>query len=105
MPAEQRLGPLLRQRFAGPLILCGGFTRDSAELALSEGRADLIAFGTLYIANPDLVERLQRHGPFNVPDRVTFYDGGDHGYVDYPFLSSHAAAQVQSTLLRALHAQ
>ena len=82
-----RLGGLLRQAFRGPLIVCGGFQRDSAQRALSEGRADLVAFGAGFIANPDLVERLRRNAPWNEPDVGTFYSGGDQGYIDYPFLS------------------
>jgi len=103
VPPAQRLGLLLRQRFAGPLILCGGFTRASADQTLAEGRADLIAFGALFIANPDLVARLRQHGPYNRPDPASFYDGGDRGYIDYPFLSNHSAADVQAALLRAAH--
>lgn len=82
-----RLGGLLRQAFRGPLIVCGSFQRDSAQRALSEGRADLVAFGAGFIANPDLVERLRRNAPWNKPDVATFYAGGDQGYIDYPFLS------------------
>lgn len=85
-PEPDRLGPLLRRAFAGPLILCGGFDRNSAQAALDEARADLIAFGVGYIANPDLVERLRRDAAWNRPDPATFYSGGDAGYIDYPFL-------------------
>jgi 2,4-dienoyl-CoA reductase-like NADH-dependent reductase (Old Yellow Enzyme family) len=56
-----------------------------AVAALEQG-ADLIAFGRPFIANPDLVDRLQTGGPFNEPDRKTFYGGGDAGYIDYPFM-------------------
>jgi len=48
------------------------------------GRSDLVAFGKTYIANPDLVQRLRQGGPFNEPDRSTFYGGGEKGYTDYP---------------------
>lgn len=85
-PASARLAPVVRDAFSGPLILCGGFDRESAERALRERRADLIAFGVGYIANPDLVERLRRGAAWNVPDPATFYSGGDQGYIDYPFL-------------------
>ena len=47
-----------------------------------------MAFGKTYIANPDLVERLKQGGPFNPPDRTTFYGGGEKGYTDYPMLSA-----------------
>jgi N-ethylmaleimide reductase len=50
--------------------------------------ADLISFGRLYIANPDLVERLRIGARLNVPDRATFFGGGAAGYTDYPALST-----------------
>ena len=58
-----------------------------AEAALAQG-ADIVAFGRPFIANPDLVERLQRNAPLNTPDRATFYGGGAHGYTDYPALDA-----------------
>jgi N-ethylmaleimide reductase len=85
-PPGVKLAPALRRIFKGPLILCGGFARESALRALEEDRADFIAFGALYIANPDLVERFRVGGPYNEPDRDTFYVGGDKGYIDYPAL-------------------
>ena len=85
-PEPERFAPALRKVFAGPLILCGAFDRTTAERAVDEGRADLIAFGAGFIANPDLVERLRRDAPWNTPDPTTFYTGGDRGYIDYPFL-------------------
>ena len=54
---------------------------------LAANEADLIAFGKLYIANPDLVERLQSGAPLNTPDKATFYGGGAKGYTDYPALA------------------
>jgi N-ethylmaleimide reductase len=85
-PEPARLGPTLRRAFSGPLVLCGGFERATAERALAERRADLTAFGVGFIANPDLVERLRRDAPWNPPDPSTYYSGGDQGYIDYPFL-------------------
>jgi N-ethylmaleimide reductase len=85
-PESERLQPALRSAFAGPLILCGGFERNTALQAVAAGRADLIAFGVGFIANPDLVERLRRNAAWNAPDASTFYAGGDAGYIDYPFL-------------------
>lgn len=87
-PAAEQLGPDVRRAFAGPLILCGGFTRETADAALSERRADLIAFGVGFIANPDLVRRLELNAAWNPPDTASFYSGGDKGYIDYPFLSA-----------------
>jgi N-ethylmaleimide reductase len=60
------------------------------ELALEARRhnlADLVAFGRLYISNPDLVERLRAGAPLNVPDRATFFGGGVAGYIDYPLMT------------------
>jgi len=87
-PLADRIAPTVRKAFGGPLILCGGFDKASAQAALVEDRADLIAFGAGYIANPDLVERLRRDAPWNAPDPTTFYSGGAAGYVDYPALRS-----------------
>ena len=56
-----------------------------AEHAIANG-ADLVAFGKLFIANPDLVERLRDNAPLNTPDKSTFYGGGAEGYTDYPML-------------------
>lgn len=64
-----------------------GYDLALAEKSLERG-ADLIAFGKLYIANPDLVQRLKQSGPFNEPDRATFYGGGEKGYTDYPALAA-----------------
>jgi N-ethylmaleimide reductase len=91
-PAD-RLGPVVRKAFRGPLIVCGGQNRGSAWRALAEGRADLVAFGAGFIANPDLVERLRRNVPWNAPETSTFYTGGDRGYTDYPFLDATTIAE------------
>jgi N-ethylmaleimide reductase len=66
-----------------------GYDASLAQSALDNG-ADLVAFGKTYIANPDLVARLKQGGPFNAPDKATFYGGGAHGYTDYPTLSASA---------------
>lgn len=75
-----------RRLFGGPLIAAGGFDRASAEETLAAGRADAIAFGRLFIANPDLPERFRRRAPLNPYDRTTFYGGDARGYTDYPAL-------------------
>jgi N-ethylmaleimide reductase len=82
---------LLRAAYRGVLVSAGGYTRGSAEAALQAGEADLIAFGRLYIANPDLVERFALGAPLNEPDRSTFYGGTERGYVDYPALAPRPA--------------
>lgn len=80
-----------RANFAGPIIVNGGFTRERAITAICEGWADAIAFGRLYIANPDLVERFRRDGtPLNPLDEATLYGGGAEGYTDYPTLDEIA---------------
>jgi N-ethylmaleimide reductase len=74
----------LRREWPRTFILGGGFDRATAEDALNEGRADLIAFGRQFLANPDLVTRLERRMPLNAPDFATFYTPGPKGYTDYP---------------------
>ena len=69
----------------GAWMLNNGYDNELAKNALSHG-ADLIAFGKAFIANPDLTSRLQQNGPYNTPDRGTFYGGGAKGYTDYPGL-------------------
>jgi N-ethylmaleimide reductase len=80
----------LRRAFRGAYVANNGYTRDLAIGALSEGRADLVAFGRPFIANPDLVERFRLDGPLNEPDRETFYGGDARGYTDYPTLDRAA---------------
>lgn len=81
VPAE--LKAALRAAFDGPFILAGGFDAASAEQALVDGQADLIAFGRPFISNPDLVERMRQGAPLNPPDMATFYTPGPVGYTDY----------------------
>jgi N-ethylmaleimide reductase len=77
---------VLRKTYTGTLIVCGGYDQTRAEQTLAQGQADAIDFGQLYIANPDLVERFQRHAPLNIPDPSTYYGGDEKGYTDYPIL-------------------
>jgi N-ethylmaleimide reductase len=70
----------------GAWMVNNGYDLALAQQAVEAG-ADLVAFGKAYIANPDLVERLQVGGPFNAPDKMTFYGGGAKGYTDYPALA------------------
>jgi N-ethylmaleimide reductase len=76
----------LREAFTGTLLVGGGFKRAEADQMLAEGRADAIVFGSAYLANPDLVTRLERDAPLNQPDPATFYTPGPKGYTDYPAL-------------------
>jgi N-ethylmaleimide reductase len=81
VPAALKLA--LRQAWPRTFILSGGFDLASAEKALQERRADLVAFGRAFLANPDLVARMQRGLPLNAPDFGTFYTPGAKGYTDY----------------------
>jgi N-ethylmaleimide reductase len=82
----EQLAPTLRRTFGGPVMVNGGYTLESAQVALDDGAADLVSFAALIIANPDLPERFRRAAPLNEPDHATFYDGGAKGYIDYPAL-------------------
>jgi N-ethylmaleimide reductase len=84
---------LIRKRYKGTLIMAGGFQADTAARWLREGKADLIAFGRSFIANPDLPERLRLGGPFNIDDPTTYYGGGEKGYTDYPSLAQDRGEQ------------
>jgi N-ethylmaleimide reductase len=77
----------LREAYPGTLLVGGGFRKDEANQALTEGRADAIVFGSTYVANPDLVTRFERDAPLNEPDASTFFTPGPKGYTDYPVLA------------------
>jgi N-ethylmaleimide reductase len=80
----------LRKAFSGAYIANNDYTRDLAIDALEQDRADLIAFGKLFLANPDLVERLRKNAPLNIAKAESFYGGGSEGYTDYPTLDQAA---------------
>lgn len=80
----------LRDAFGGPVIANGGFDGRSAEQVVAAGGAAAIAFGTPFLANPDLPLRLANGLPLNTPDPSTFYGGGARGYIDYPAYSHTA---------------
>ncbi|WP_305093471.1 alkene reductase [Prescottella sp. R16] len=73
-----------RSRFRGTTILAGGMTPEYAEELIERDLIDLAAFGQPFIANPDLVARLQNGWPLTTPDPTTYYGGGAEGYLDYP---------------------
>jgi N-ethylmaleimide reductase len=75
-----------RPLYPGTIIVAGGYTFERANAALRAGDADLVAFGQLFIANPDLPERFRQGAALNAPDKSTFYGGGAEGYIDYPTL-------------------
>jgi N-ethylmaleimide reductase len=87
-PVPAELKTTLRQAFDGVFILAGGFDAASAEKALEEGRADLVAFARPFLANPDLVARMKTNAALNPVDMSTFYTPGPKGYTDYPRLPS-----------------
>lgn len=74
----------LRREWRGLYVANGGYDGPSGEQAIKEGRADAIAYGRAFLANPDLPKRLQRRAPLNAPDQATFYGGTERGYIDYP---------------------
>src|SRR4029077_17582988 len=92
-PRVKRMLQLIREKYRGKLVLCGGFDHESAEAWLGQGKADLIAFGRKFIANPDLPERFRRHAPLNQDDPSTYYGGGAKGYTDYPTLAQDRGEQ------------
>lgn len=77
---------MFRSAFKGTLILSGGYDPAAAESDLQDGKADLIAVGRPFLANPDLVKRWNTGAPLNAPDMSTFYTPGEKGYTDYPAL-------------------
>ena len=85
-PVDQGIVAKMREAFRGTLILSGGYDRARAEADLASGRADLVAFGRPFIANPDLVERLKIGAELNDLDMSTFYTPGEAGYTDYKAL-------------------
>ena len=82
-----RLGPQLKKAFGGVYIANEKMNRESAEQVVASGEADAVAFGQLFIANPDLPKRLKLNAPLNAPQPATFYHPGAEGYVDYPALA------------------
>lgn len=83
---QERITPAIRAVYGGNLMVNGGYDLPSSQAALDEHKAEAIAFGVPYIANPDLMARFKTGAPLNTPDQTTFYTGGAEGYTDYPFL-------------------
>lgn len=82
------LGPQLKEQFGGVYMANEKFTQESADAAIMRGDCDAVAFGKLFIANPDLVARFRDGAALNTPDAQTFYSHESHGYVDYPALQT-----------------
>jgi len=78
----------VRKHYRGVLIANMGYTADEAAAAVTEGKLDAVAFGTSFLANPDLPARIQAHAPLNPPNPATFYSPGPAGYTDYPAMAA-----------------
>ncbi|CEA02654.1 oxidoreductase [Pseudomonas saudimassiliensis] len=83
-----------RAAFSGPLIVNDGFEPDSAEQMVAEGLADAVSFGRHFIANPDLVRRIDEQLPLAEFDRHTLYSPGPEGYIDYPVADSRSLEEL-----------
>lgn len=83
----------LRREFNGPWMVNNGYNLKMAVEAVTSSYADLVAFGKLYIANPDLAERFKHNAPLNQPDPNTFYGGNEKGYTDYHSLKDNTISQ------------
>jgi hypothetical protein len=83
-----RLGPQLKKQFGGVYIANEKYTQALADQVIQDGEADAVAFGQLYIANPDLPARFANNAPLNTPDPATYFTPGPHGYIDYPALAA-----------------
>jgi N-ethylmaleimide reductase len=92
-PGTRDLVPQIRQAYRGTLVLNSDYRLADASAALASGRADAIAFGRTFLANPDLPARLRANGPLNEANVDTYYSRGAEGYTDYPTLDRAAAAQ------------
>lgn len=88
----------LREAFGGLYMANGGYDLNRANTALAQADADLVSFGTLFLANPDLPERFLRNAELNTPDPDTFYGSDERGYTDYPFLESDKTGNVSQAL-------
>jgi 2,4-dienoyl-CoA reductase-like NADH-dependent reductase (Old Yellow Enzyme family) len=87
---DNRLGPQLKAEFGGPFIANEKFTLESAQAVLAAGEADAVAWGQLFIANPDLPRRFALNSDLNAPNPSTYYARGETGYTDYPALENVA---------------
>ncbi|MGF6776650.1 alkene reductase [Paraburkholderia sp. GAS334] len=79
---------LLQPLFDGALLYGGGLNKERAQSLIVEGEADAAVFGSLYLANPDLLQRFLTGASLNMLERDTFYSDGPNGYIDYPILEN-----------------
>ncbi len=89
--AERTILDKVRASWSGVYVTNGDHSADSGEASIKAKRADAVAYGRPFIANPDLPERFAANAPLNEPDGSTFYGGGAEGYIDYPFLDKATA--------------
>ncbi|MGM0594279.1 MAG: alkene reductase [Pseudomonadota bacterium] len=80
--------PIAREHYQGHLMVNMGYSAEEAAEVIRDNVADSVAFGTAFLANPDLPERIQAGAELNTPDPDTFYTSGPEGYIDYPFLNT-----------------
>lgn len=78
--------PIIRNAYKGVLITCGGYDKQRGNQVIEDQQADAVAYGTLFISNPDLPERFKTNADLNEPDINTFYTQDEKGYTDYPTL-------------------
>ncbi|MCL4147240.1 UNVERIFIED_CONTAM: hypothetical protein GTU68_022427 [Idotea baltica] len=90
LPVKFNLWKEIRSIYKGTLIVCGDFTKDSAQAALDANRADLVAFGRDFISNPDLVKRFENNWPLAERVKEQWYGNGAEGYTDYPSFGNRA---------------
>jgi len=77
----------IRDNFDGCYMANCGYDKARAQAAITSGDADMVSFGQLFLANPDLVQRFKTDAELNTPDQDTFYGGDEKGYTDYPTLA------------------
>jgi 2,4-dienoyl-CoA reductase-like NADH-dependent reductase (Old Yellow Enzyme family) len=87
-PGSDSIGPCLKEVFGGVFVANEAIDQQTGQQLLNEGKADAVAFGKLFIANPDLPARFAKNAPLNRPNAATFYAPGPEGYTDYPALEA-----------------
>jgi N-ethylmaleimide reductase len=87
-PKDIDIAALAKKHYGSKVILAAGYDRAKAEADIGAGRAEAIAFGVPFLANPDLPARLHANAALNAPDVAKFYGGGAAGYTDYPTLAA-----------------
>ncbi len=92
-PRDEAVIAEVRNRFDGVYIANGAYDGDSARARIESGQADAVAFGELYIANPDLAKRFKLNAPLNEPNRETYYTGTAEAYADYPTLAEEPSPE------------